>query len=614
LLALGAFATGAGYLTNSLAMKEELKRAPAVRQKSTAKAVAPDRAATAPGRMTVAGRVLDVAGKPMAGVPVDVIGRSRKPLTVHEEKADRFLLLGTGVSDAEGRLLIDAARSSSIGFFEVYAMAAAPGFGLSWAQLNANAAQPAADIRLQTERIVRGKLTNISGLPAAGVELRFVGVRHPSNIGLHDGMNLAPSQVPEGLRNWPRPVITDDDGRFTLAGIGPDLAFSLAVCDPRFAQQILHIGDANTDVSRDLVLALQPATIVEGQTLAADTGRPITKTIVEVSSRQQELSVATSKARVLSDAQGRFTANVPPGNYYQIRAFPPEWLPYLVSTQEFEWTKGEVKKATEVKLSRGVVLRGKVTEFGTSRPLGGASVQFIPIRNRRDALSGWQTAVDSNDDGSYQIVVPPGKGHLFVYGPTPDYVLEAIGGRMISLGQPGGERYYAHDIIAYEVNKDDVPREINATLRPGKTVRGRIVGPGGQTIDRAEIVATLHFNYFHLRWRGDLTIHARDGAFELHGLDPEKTTRVHFLDPDHQWGATAELSGKQAGEELTIRLERCGQAKARFVGPDGKPVPKISSRIEILGTPGPHQQDKRPEVESMLKADAAALVNLAMRR
>jgi hypothetical protein len=355
---------------------------------------------------------------------------------------------------------------------------------------------------------------------------------------------------------------------------------------------------------------VQPATIVEGRALTADTGQPIAKTIVEVTSRQQELSGETSKARVMCDAQGRFTANVAPGKYFEIRAFPPEGLPYFVITQEFEWTKGAVKKATEVKLSRGVVVRGKVTEFGTSRPLGGASVQFIPARPRRNALSGWLTPVASNDDGSYQIVVPPGKGHLFVYGPTPDYLLQAIGGRMIYLGQPGGERYYAHDIIAYEVKEGDAPREIAASLRPGKTVRGRIVGPGGQTIDRAEIVATLQFNYFHLNWRGDLTIHARDGAFELHGLDPEKTTRVHILDPDHEWGATAELSGKQAGEEPTIRLQPCGQAKARFVGPDGKPIPKIYSRIEILGTPGPHRFDRRPEAESMLNADAAALVNL----
>jgi hypothetical protein len=224
LLALGAFATGAGYLTNSLAMMEEPKQAPAVRQKSSAKAVVQDRTATAQGRMTVAGRVLDLAGKPMAGVPVDVIGRSRKPLTAYEEKADRFLLLGRGMSDAEGRLLIDAARSSSIGFFEVYALAVVPGFGLSWAQLNADAGQPAADVRLQTERIVRGRLTDISGLPAAGVELCIVGVRHPSNIGLLDGMNLAASQVPRGSatgRVRSSPTTTADSRSPASARISP---------------------------------------------------------------------------------------------------------------------------------------------------------------------------------------------------------------------------------------------------------------------------------------------------------------------------------------------------------------------------------------------------------
>ena len=79
-----------------------------------------------------------------------------------------------------------------------------------------------------------------------------------------------------------------------------------------------------------------------------------------------------------------------------------------------------------------------------------------------------------------------------------------------------------------------------------------MVGPAGQMVKKAEIIATLHFNYFHLNWRGDLTIHSRDGSFELHGLDPERATRVYFLDADHQWGATVELSGKQAGKEQTI--------------------------------------------------------------
>jgi hypothetical protein len=120
----------------------------------------------------------------------------------------------------------------------------------------------------------------------------------------------------------------------------------------------------------------------------------------------------------------------------------------------------------------------------------------------------------------------------------------------------------------------------------------------------------LHFNYFHVNWRGDLTIHARDGAFELHGLDPEKPTRVSFLDADHQWGTTLELSGKQAGEEITVRLEPCGQAKARFVGPDGKPIANISPHFEILGSSGPPSGTRNAEAREKLAADAVYIPNL----
>ena len=112
-------------------------------------------------------------------------------------------------------------------------------------------------------------------------------------------------------------------------------------------------------------------------------------------------------------------------------------------------------------------------------------------------------------------------------------------------------------------------------LRPGKTIKGRVVGPNDETVEHAMIISTLHIEHFHLIWRGDFTLHARDGLFELHGLDPEKPTRVSFLDADHQWGATVEISAKQAGEDLLVRLQPCGQAKARFVGPDGKPVAKM---------------------------------------
>jgi hypothetical protein len=520
-------------------------------------------------------------------------------------------LLGRGATDSEGHFRLDAARTSSDGFFEVDALAAAPGFGLGWVALNPDAEQPAAEIRLRPEQVIHGRLVDVNGQPAAGVELRVYNVGHATPIGTFDGIILGDSQPPEGLRAWPKPVTTDRRGRFTLGGIGPDLGVALGTRDLRFARQWLHVevesraGSSATEVT----LALQPATIIEGRALAADTGRPLPNAAITVAASRDEFG-SMYTTRFLADDRGRFTLNPSPGRYFRVSAFPPEGQPYLVPHLGFAWAKGTVRKVMDLPLPRGVLIRGTVTEQGTGRPLGGASVQYIPVKNRDDVLHGWQAVVASHVDGSFQIVVEPGKGHLFIYGPTSDYILEAIGDRTLYRGEPGGTRYYAHRIVAYDVKAGDPPRTLTAALRPGQTVRGRVVGPEGQPVEKAAIITTLHFNYFHLNWRGDITLDARDGRFELRGLDPEKAARVSFLDADHQWGAAVELSGRQAGQEVTIQLQPCGQAKARFVGLDGKPLAKYFPHFEILGTPGPHEHDLRPESKPMLAADAAYIVNL----
>ena len=93
----------------------------------------------------------------------------------------------------------------------------------------------------------------------------------------------------------------------------------------------------------------------------------------------------------------------------------------------------------DLKLPRGVLIQGKVTEEGTGRPVAGASVQFFPRKPREDVLKGYEAIVASKDDGSFQVAVPPGKGYLIVLGPTLDYIPEEIGGGMLYWsGQPGG--------------------------------------------------------------------------------------------------------------------------------------------------------------------------------
>ena len=115
--------------------------------------------------MTVAGRVLDPDGKPMAGVPVDVLGRPATTWPAAGENVVEFIILGRGVPGPDGRFQLDAARTRAARFSEVYVLAAAPGYGLNWAALNPGAEQPTAEIQLLREQLIRGRLVDLTGQP-----------------------------------------------------------------------------------------------------------------------------------------------------------------------------------------------------------------------------------------------------------------------------------------------------------------------------------------------------------------------------------------------------------------------------------------------------------------
>ena len=110
LLLMTAVATGAGWLARSLAVTQDPEAAKlAPRTADPAKPLTkPDRATgskpdpATPGRMTVTGRVVDPAGKPVAGVSVDIIGRPRKPWILSRAHLDYHTLLGAGTTDGDG--------------------------------------------------------------------------------------------------------------------------------------------------------------------------------------------------------------------------------------------------------------------------------------------------------------------------------------------------------------------------------------------------------------------------------------------------------------------------------------------------------------------------------
>ncbi len=531
--------------------------------------------------------------------------------------------LGRASSDGSGRFRLDAPRISSSSHDEFGAVALAPGFGAGWAKLDPGDNQPTADIALRPERVIQGRLFDLQGQPVPDVKLSVTAIRRA----LNKGEDVASRDRfegpafwwahPDDLPGWPRPVVSDADGRFTLHGVGPGLRVFVNVHDPRFSSQSIEIDTDAASAAKPLGIALQSTRTITGRVTYADTGKPVPHARVTIGGFGQ-LQAGVGPGPVISetDAEGRFRANAGPGDRGGVTAAPPEGQSYLGAYKRVDWPKGAIAQTVNLTLPRGTMIRGKVTEQGSGQPIAGAVVFHFARRTPDEARVAWRgSQCETSADGSFELAAPSRPGYLIVRGPTEDYVLQEIGDNQFLYGKPGGVRTCAHAFVACNPGPAGENLDVQVALRRSTAVKGRILGPDGQPVQDAWMISRVNFNPQRgvmLSWYGAAHGNARNGRFELQGLDTDTEVPVHFLDPQHKMGATVRFSGKSAaGEPITVRLGPCGTATARLVDPEGKPIGGLSRQglISMLVTPGPMGGDKAAK-EGALLAEGGLLIEI----
>jgi RNA polymerase sigma factor (sigma-70 family) len=627
-LSLAAVVTGAGFLGQTAATRDAQKPSPVDARSLAAASPKDARPAPAPGRMFVAGRVLDPQGTPVPGAVVMVYARlkqSERPV-LFEFSGDSAT--SQGRCDGSGRFQLDAPRTSSSRYEVLGITAMAAGYGIGWIELDPDAESPSAEISLQPEQVIRGRLFDVQGRPAGDVKITVSGISRPVN-GRLEMLRFQRSHT-DALAPWPDPVATDAEGRFTLRGLGRHLSVVLSVDDPRFASWITQVeteGAVATSPfgismptvkintgpdSKPLTIALEPAQIITGRVTYADTGKPVPHAPLAVSSIARGRG-GSRNTHFRADGEGRFRINPSPGDRFTLQTQSPDDQPYLIASKRIDWPRGAVEQSVDLALPRGVVVNGKVTEERSGKPISGAIVRFTPYRTdtSRENVSGPST---TRSDGSFRGVAPPGPGYLVIQGPSDEYVLREMGSRGgMYFAQPGSRRFYAHAYTFLDLKPGSTGLEVNAMLRRGATIQGRVIGPDDRPVKSASIFSRAilmtspsgGWKIWSARDRGTVT----EGRFVIHGLDRDTVVPVYFLDPEHELGATVNLSGNSAASGLvTVRLERCGTARARPVGPDGKAVDRARLRMTtvMVVTPGP-TLDLRQHKEGRLFANEARL-------
>jgi beta-lactamase regulating signal transducer with metallopeptidase domain len=544
----------------------------------------------------------------------------------------RGVVLGRATSDASGHFHININNDKiepNDGFLII---ATASGFSFMSRRLSDLNGPVDEPIRLAPEQPVDVRLVDLEGAPIAGAEVHLRYAFCPSgNEGL-GSESLTNDALPALADGW----TADADGRFRLRGLGPGESLGLGIRASGFGHQLVRV-ETKADV-RTATLALGRAHVIEGRVTLGEGGPPAEGARVQAQSMSSKdgMGVGLGDAEATVAADGRYRLEAAPGNSIRVEVYPPrEGADAYLLRGKIVNPGDAVVSRTDFVLPRGVLVRGRVTDAASGRPIAGAVVTHQAqrrnnpyyIRDTAAWFNGDEQKAITADDGSFQLGVMPGPGYLLVKGPTPDYLHQEISGVDLhgQLLWPN-RRYYPDALQKVNPKPEDGTVEGVLTLRRGTTVRGRLVGPDGAPVRDAMLFSRWYLGAS--RSGQDMTIDfgehllpASGGRFALHGCDPDSSAPVFFLDAKRQQGAVVELSGKQAGQDLEVRLERCGSATVRLVDDQGKPLRagRTAAHLEIVLTPGASfaeiftrmaKQDK----QSPLMADAMHVGNLDRER
>jgi RNA polymerase sigma factor (sigma-70 family) len=581
-----------------------LRRAPAEAQKPPD---SPEKAKALDGeQVTVTGQVLDAKGKPLAGANVAALVQTPRLHTGKDLLSTDLNehLVGKGTTDKDGRYQLKFPRSAFKRSFPgvqswVTVLGTAKGHAVGWGATQVKDGPVEIVVRLQKEEPVRGRLIDLQGEPAAGVQLHVVRVARKAD-GVYTGI-----QFPEKVTAapfWPGPVTTDKEGRFVIPNVTRTMEVTAQVYDDRYA---LHDWKFTGD-DKEVGLTLAPAHLLEGRVVRADNRKGVAGlTVVALALKQGGDGIWTpypahnAALQVRTDDQGHFRFNHYAAERYIFHTDDLVGEPYFALLGvDFHWPKGaKIKQTVELVLPRGILQRGKVVDADTGKPVAGARLEYFPQlfnnpaikENLLDFFSRKRGRAKTRSDGTFEIAILPGPGHLLVNGPWgQEYVTFAMDHKEL-LGLEQGAlppEFYAHDFIKLslraDVKPDFQPPPVTGKLRPGVRIEGRVLGPSGKPVASAQVVILSPSNdpsrQSQLR-----PVKVTQGQLELKGCDPNGRYLLVLADVKNHLGAVAEVTGKQAGKPVTVRLQACGSATARFVDAKGNPLVKYQPLLWIKG-------------------------------
>ena len=244
-------------------------------------------------------------------------------------------------------------------------------------------------------------------------------------------------------------------------------------------------------------------------------------------------------------------------------------------------------------MKRGVLIRGRVTEKTTGKPVQ-AAVDYFLFSDNWEYVEGagdWREGGPINtwtgEHGSFALVGLPRRGIVAAKlwsAKAGSYIVAAGAEQIRGANRDGVFRTYPHACIPqqnhslHEVNPtpDAESVECNVALDRGKTVTGTVLDAKGKPLAGVRIEGP--WGNWHRAYR------AQTACFTLTAINPKSSERVFFFHKEKQLGAALRLTGEEP-KDFAVRLQPCATIEGRIVDGEGQP----RGGLELFGSLGPFQ-------------------------
>jgi hypothetical protein len=490
------------------------------------------------------------------------------------------------------------------------------GFAPGWA--GGDNAEKLAEmtVKLTRDVPVEGRVVDLQGKPVAGVRVQVLDVKVREDGGdlkafvadlqsrrYADGQILpgfAGTILDPALLGLRRSAVTGADGRFRLTGISGECLVGLRFAGPTIETAEVYVltrPAPTVRLPRNRVYygavfdhAAAPTRPIEGVVRDKDTGEPLAGVTLQarlpsaLGHRDQDRYLRTT-----TDLKGRYRLVGLPREEKHLerwerllQALPAPGQPYLPAAKTRRTDPGLDPVTVDFTLKRAVLIRGRVTDKATGRPVAalvryGAFVDNPHLKEAPGFRTSDHDMVRTAEDGSFTLVGLPGRGLLaakaadreeegrYVTGAGADEIQGPRYGADHFNTEPGPCNPYEFNTLA-EVNpaKDAGSIVRDLVLDPGRTVTVTIVDPDGKPVKGASIDGV----------RG-VWLHRKDlptAEFRLTGVDPKHPRWYFVRHRGRNLGTVVLLKGDEP-MPVTVRLQKCATITGRVVDEDGLPRP-----------------------------------------